>query len=774
MAPRTPARALVRGVLALSLLAALSIALGHGSTGSSLGSRHTGVAGLDADAGATGPEDFYLFQHAGAGPVPDAAQRAAIGAQAQQIGADTARTSPGLVAGKWKFQGPVNIGARITDMVVDVSHQDTLWVASASGGVWKSTDAGITYASVWPKNYPQAIGALTQGSDGTLWAGTGEANPGGGSVTYGGDGVYRSTDGGKSWINTGLQNTSAIGRIAVDPTNAKRVLVAASGDLYNPGGQRGLYQTTDGGRTWTLALAPPNDTTGAVDVAIDPKNPKNILVAMWDHVRYPDVRYYTGVGSGIWRSTDGGKTFTRLGLTEGLPPAQEDIGRIGVTFDPQNPQKVYAIYANNQVGSFEGFFGSVDGGAHWASMPGAATLGASQSVYGWWFGRVYVDPHDSNHIYIVGLYLAESTDGGLTFTPQLDQHADHHAIAWDPRVRGRVWDATDGGVYRSDQNGADGTWQHATVEPWSQFFTLDVSEQDASRINGGVQDNGSLRTWGGAYWNSYNGGDGVENRINPYDQLNVFACSQYGSCSRSDDGGDTMDEFDQNAQSDRYGWLAPIEIQPGNGNVVYFAGDILNRSTDRGVSWTAISPDLGKGNGGREINPLYANHYGTVQAVGLDRTDPNTIYAGTDNGFLYRSSDLGASWTEIDSSALPKQWVTHIEVQQDDPNVVYVTFSGYHGGNHTPYVLRSTDGGTTWQDLSGNLPQAPVNDLILVNGRTYVATDLGVFTAVAGTSQWYQVGSGLPLAPVNDLRYNAKSHTLFAGTFGRGVWSLVL
>ncbi|MFL5798744.1 MAG: WD40/YVTN/BNR-like repeat-containing protein [Actinomycetota bacterium] len=725
--------------------------------------RAQGQPGVERAEAAGGPEDFYLFRHAGAGSVPDAEGRAAIGAQAK-------RTA--TVGGSWKFLGPVNIGARVTDLVADVSHRDTLWAASASGGIWKSTDAGMTYSSVWPKSFPQAIGALTQGSNGTLWAGTGEANPGGGSVTYGGDGVYRSTDGGKSWANTGLHDASAFGRIAVDPTNPQHVFAAASGDLYNPGGQRGLYVTNDGGTTWTLALAPPNDTTGAVDVAIDPKAPNVVLVAMWDHIRYPDVRYYTGVGSGIWRSTDGGKTFARLGLTEGLPAPNEDIGRIGVTFDPQDPQKAYAVYANNQVGSFEGFFGSVDGGAHWVSMPGSATLGASQSVYGWWFGRVYVDPHDSNHIYIVGLYLAESTDGGVSFLPQLDQHADHHAIAWDPRVPGRVWDATDGGVYRSDQNGADGTWLHATVEPWNQFFTIDVSEQDASRINGGVQDNGSLRTWGGAYWNAYNGGDGVENRINPTDQQNVFACSQYGSCSRSDDGGDTMDEFDQNAQSDRYGWLAPIEIQPENGNVVYFAGDILNRSTDRGVTWTAISPDLGKGDGGREINPLYANHYGTVQAVGLDRAGPGTIYAGTDNGFLYRYD--GATWTEIDSSALPKQWVTHIEVQPTDPNDVYVTFSGYHGGVHAPYVLRSTDGGSTWQDLSGNLPQAPVNDLVLVNGSTYVATDLGVFVAKAGTAAWSRVGSGLPLAPVNDLRYNAKSHSLFAGTFGRGVWSLAL
>ena len=756
---------------------------GTGSLESWSNARASAPAG-EEEEGSFGPEDFYLFQRTMAGSaVPSAEVRAAAGQQAALIRKQSKRIAPRLRRKPWRPLGPTNIGARVTDMVTDVALSDTLWVAAATGGVWVSRDAGVTFEYAWNNRLPQSIGAIAQASDGTLYAGTGETNPGGGSLTYEGDGIYRSTDRGKTWKLMGLTDSSTIGRIVVHPTDPARVFVAVSGDLFSPGGERGLYETRDRGKTWSRILAPPNETTGAADVAVDPQDPNNILVAMWDKIRYPDVRFYTGEGSGIWRSTDGGASFTRLGVPAGLPPAADNIGRIGVAFDPQNPSRAYAIYANNEVGSFQAWFVSVDGGAHWVAPPGNAGLAASQSVYGWWFARVWVDPADSNHVFIAGLMLYESTDGGFSFTPDTSQHVDQHAMAWDPRVPNRVYSGNDGGVYRSDENGANNSWVLGKYMPWSQFFTIDVSQIDPGRINGGLQDQGSVRSWGyeteegeappppdGA-WDGYYGGDGVKNAIHPGNPQIVFACSQYGACGRSEDGGDTMEDMANS--SSRFGWLTPIEFQPNNPDVMYWGGSQVDRSEDSGRTWEPRSDDLGKGEGGREINPLYAMHYGTVQAIGLNAARPDVIYAGTDNGYLWKSTDTGATWTELTPDPkLPASWVTHITVKQRNPDVVYVTYGGYHGGDKNPYVFVSRDGGQSWKNVSGNLPQAPVQDLVLIRGRTYVATDVGVFAAgPKRPKRWYTVGRGLPNVPVNDIRYIRANRTLYAGTFGRGIYA---
>lgn len=775
-------RSAVVAALCLPVLAALVLSVKGGTGGHS--QRAAGVASTTGPHGDRGveaaeregfpPEDLYLFERTATGSMPTARDLAAAGAQAARVERETRTTAPRLAAARWRFLGPANIGARVVDVAVDPRRASTLYVASATGGVWKSTDAAKTFHRIWSNRFPQSMGAIAMTSTGVLYAGTGEVNPGGGSITYGGGGIYRSTDRGATWRRVGLRDSRRIGRIVIDPRNPRHVLVAVAGSLFDAGGPRGLFETRNGGGTWTKILSAPNRTTGAVDVAVDPRNPKDILVAMWDHIRYPDYRRYTGAGSGIWRSTDGGRTFERQGPANGLPPSSDEVGRIGVTFDPSDPSRAYAIYANNREGSFEAFFGSVDGGAHWAAMPGNSTLGASQSVYGWWFGRVWVDPRDSNHIFIAGLELYESVDGGASFAPQTSQHPDQHAMAWDPHVEGRVYLGNDGGMYRSDSDGADSTWKHSAHEPWSQFFTIDVSRRHPSRRNGGLQDNGSVRTWGRkkGKWNAYYGGDGVKNLINPRDKRNVFACSQYGSCARSDDGGKTMDEFDQNTQSDRYGWLAPIEFQPGSGRIMYFAGDILHRSPDRGRTWTAISPDLGKGDRGRETNPLYANHYGTIQAIGLNALRPRTIYAGTDNGYLWKTRDLGGHWRQIVAGNLPKRWITHIAVERRNPRVLYVSFSGFRSGDQTAYLVRSRDGGRTWRDVTRNLPKAPINDVLIVGKRLYVATDVGVFRTRAKPIRWLYVGHGLPRAPVNDIRWIGRTRTLFAGTFGRGLYAI--
>ncbi|MEN3356581.1 MAG: hypothetical protein V7637_563 [Mycobacteriales bacterium] len=666
----------------------------------------------------------------------------------------------------WTAEGPTNVGGRVTGVAVDASRPDTVYAAAASGGVWKSTDAGATYQPSWPAGFPQATGAIATAADGTIYVGTGEANPGGGSITYEGDGVYRSTDHGATWRNVGLRASATIGAIAVDPANPRRVYVAAAGSVFRDGGQRGVYRSTDAGAHWQLVLAPATAAAGAVDIQLDPTNPRRIFASMWDRRRVPNLRTYGGVGSGLYRSTDGGTTWQRLANvttlapddTVGLGPAPT-LARIGIGVSATTPGRVYVITSTYRpFGDELGFYRSDNGGDSFAA---ATKAGAGGDI--WWTGKVWVDPADGNHVFVPGVNLRESTDGGTTWRNTAGMHVDHHAMAWDPKVPGRVYEGNDGGAYRSDASGATNTWVKGTVEPWSQFYSVAVSEQDPTRISGGLQDNGSVRTWGGTRWNSFGGGDGEQNLINPANQDVVFNCSQFGSCRRSVNGGTNFQGLTGRV-ADRYNWFAPLEFAANDPGVVYSGGDILNRSTDGGQTYAPISPDL---SGGAGPDPVYP--FGTLTTVASAPTDPNEIVAGTDDGRVVLTTDLGATWTTVRQSG---QWVTRVKVDPADAARIWVTLSGYRAGTGNGHVLVTSNRGRTWRDVTGLLPNAPVNDVVIGPGRTvYVATDVGVFRGIL-PGLWLRVGAGLPLAAVTDIQYNAASGRLFAATFGRGVYSI--
>ncbi len=709
------------------------------------------------------PEDWFVTQRVTHGGIPVGALEKA-GAQAAALRA-TAQSDPQARLRRWKFVGPTNIGGRVTDIVVDPVVADTIYLSSATGGVWKSTDRGARFTSIWPTENPQSMGALLITSTGTLFAGTGEANPGGGSITYGGSGIYRSLDGGATWQLVGLTNSGAIGRLAVDPTNPQHLFAAVAGQLYNHGGERGVYESTDGGSTWNQLLAGDNDTTGAVDLAIDPSNPKRIFAAMWDHFREPDQRTFGGPGSGVLRSMDGGATWQRL--SNGLPAASSTIGRIGIALSPSNPQRLYAII-NQTSGPFLGFYKSDDGGDSWTKLPTSSTLSGAQSSYGWWFGRVWVDPLDEAHVFAAGVYLCESKNSGSTFTGEFSPHPDDHAMAWDLKVPGRVYLGTDGGVYRSDMNGSGDLWTAAISQPFTQFYSVDVSEQDDSRLVGGAQDNGVNRSYPGTDWNTYVGGDGLEALIDPVDQNFVYGCSQYGACLGSTNGGDSLYNFGATV-STRRNWLTPVQFDPANPAILYYAGNQVNRSVDRGVHWSVISPDL---TGGPGRDPNYP--FGTVTTVAGAKTDPNRVLAGTDDGRLWFTSDLGGNWTQVTDPDVPGTWVTRVTVDPQNAQIAYATFSGFRSGDSLPYILKTTDGGTTWSSIVGNLPQAPVNDIVVIGSTLYVASDVGVFTSSNGGRKWRAAGTALPNVPVTDLEYRAASNSLYAATFGRGMFTLAL
>ena len=738
------------------------------------------LSGLDAllDPAAE-PGDPMLAARGGTVP---AGAFARASEQAARVGSATQVSDPEIANAAWKLRGPTNVGGRLLDVVVDPRRKDSVYVAAASGGVWHSTDAGKRYRSVWPDHLTQAIGALAVSKSGVLWAGTGEAGPGGGSITYGGTGVYRSADGGKSWQSMGLKGTDRIGRVVVDPRNENVVYVAANGPLYSRGGERGLYKTTNGGKTWALVLKGLNDTTGAVDVQLDPKDSNTVYATTWDRIREPDRRLYTGVGSGAFKSSDAGKTWKRIGGPS--LASSPTLGRIGVAVAPNDPNRVYVL-ASTEAGLTQGLYRSDDAGESFlipgVDIPllagGSLLSGTGGSVFAWWFGRLYVDPKDADHVFTTGLELNETTDGGLTFGIVDGVHADQHGMAWDPRAPGRVYLGNDGGSYTSQDNGE--TFEHGEYMPWNQPFSVAVSQQNPAKILVGLQDNGGNRNYvadddpGVDQYNDITGGDGTEMAFDPTDDSIVYGCSQYGVCRRSANGGNNMSSFENEVVGTRKNWLTPIEFDPVDPETVYTASEIVSMSSDRGQTWRPISPDL-TGGPGRETNPLF-RAYGTITTLAVANAEFGTIYAGTDDGNLAYTHDGGTTWTQ--ATGLPGDWVTSVTIDRRDPaKVAYASFSGFRSGKQKSLVFRTGDGGKTWKDVSGNLPQAPVNDVMVIGGVLVAASDVGVFITrdLDTGKRWLKVGAGLPNAPITALDWQEKTATLHAANFGRGAFSVTL
>jgi hypothetical protein len=699
----------------------------------------------------------------------------------------------------WQLIGPANVGGRVTDVVVDPTEANTIYIAASGGGIWKSTDAGTTFTPSWPSDYIQNMGALARGPDGTLWAGTGEANPSGGGLTFTGDGVYKSADNGVTWQNVGLVNSASIGRIVVNPQNASEVWVAAAGWLSYSAGERGIYHTTNGGTTWQLALAPPNATTGGIDIALAPGNPSRVYAAMWDHKRNNGARTYGGIGSGLYRSDNAGGSWTRLQNIVGPAcawdatgtglAADASLGRIGVAIAPSDASRVYVV-SGTPYGPDKGFYFSVNGGD---SFVCGGQAYQTSSGYQWWFGRLWVDPANPLHLFNADVSLRQSVTGGLAWAPVTGPHADQHGMEWDPNVPNRVYLGNDGGVYRSDNNGT--TWIPGTYQPWVQSYHLAVSQQNSARLATGLQDNGSIRTWTATnpsptdltQWNSFGGGDGHYVAIDPLDHTYYYECFQPSppsqSCAAKHDSGTstTTTNFSNSGWPSGMRWTTdtPLALDPTTPSTLYIGGTVLGRSTNRGATFTVISPNDPNSlpgpvpPGENDLGPFYANEYATISAIAPAKTAPNTIYVGTDTGRVWKTTDLGANWTQL--QGLPERWVNAIVVDPTNANHVFAAFSGYREGDHAANVWKSNDG-TTWSNISGNLPNAPVEMLTYNQPRDqlYAATDFGVFYLPSGATNWLRVGTGLPNTPVLDVKLSGDGQTLFGATFGRSVWKVAV
>ena len=666
----------------------------------------------------------------------------------------------------WTFDGPLNVGGRITDVEVIPGTPRTLLVGAASGGVFRSTDEGVSWDATFDDMPTLAIGdlAVAPSNANIVYAGTGEANAGGGSIAYDGLGVFRSTDGGQSWESRGLADVGSIGRVVVDPTDPDRLYVAAMGTLFANNPERGVYRSLDGGQNWDQVLFL-SDSTGAVDLALHPNDPMTIYAAMWERIRRPNRRQYTGETSGIYKSTDGGATWQEL--VNGLPSQPEQKGRISLAIAPSDPNRVYAGYVND-FGFLGNMMRSDNAGASWSNL---STDSLQVVPFDWWFNRLVVDPSDEDELYYVGFninkYLPTQQHWELRFN---GVHVDQHSLWINPANPQEMLLGNDGGLYYSaDAGNSFSKWENL---PITQFYTSEIDPHQPNRRYGGTQDNGTNRTLTGNLddWSRIYGGDGFRVRVDPMDANLVYATSQYGGFGKSFDGGDNFLFSFDGLGGTRRNWYTPYVLDPAIPKRLYLGTERVMRSDGDSVQWIAISPDLTNGNGG--TNGLV---YGTITSLDVSALDNQVIWAGTDEGNVWVSTNGGGNWNSI-STGLPQRWVTSITADPNDPAGAYLTFSGFRYGTNMSHVYKTDDYGASWQDINGDLPDIPVNDLIVHpnNDNLFLATDIGVFYSENTGTNWELLGTGLPPVVVTDLTLHVPTETLVAGTYGRSMWSIDL
>lgn len=666
----------------------------------------------------------------------------------------------------WVEAGPVNIPGRITDIAVPDSDLALVYVGSASGGVFKSTNYGSNWTPVFDDVGVMSIGAvaINQQNPDIVYAGTGEANSA--SDTYEGTGIYKSTDGGNSWANIGLPNSYHIGRIVVDPLRPETVYVAVGGRHFggtNP--ERGLYRSADGGANWEQRLYL-SDSTSCIDVALHPSS-GTLIAAMWEKVRYLDRKDFDGITSGLWRSTDYGETWSEL--TNGLPSPATNISRIGVTIEPTTGV-AYSVYADGD-GFCAGVFKSTDLGASWSQVNDAVLLdnlyGYPDYQFGWYFGNIRVAPGDPNTVYALGVELFKSSDGGASWSDITGVlHVDHHAMYIYPVMTEILYDGSDGGVAFSASEGAQ--WSRRLNHSNTQFYAITIDQQEPQALYGGTQDNGTMRTLTGLTydWIEILGGDGFYCLVDYSNSNIVYAEYQYGQLHKSTDRGETFSYalYGIDYDNERHNWNTPVAMDPNDPQILYYGSNFLYRTDDGAANWYKISDDLTNGPG------LDINRYLTT--IGLSRLSDQVVYVGTSDANVWVTTNGGTDWNLI-TTGLPPHWVTRVAVDPANDAVAYVTLSGYAEASHLPHIYRTTDYGQNWVAIHGNLPDAPINDVIIDNyddSTLYAATDFGVYVTTDLGSNWAALGTGMPVNTVHDLAFHEPTRKLVAGTHGRSMY----
>jgi photosystem II stability/assembly factor-like uncharacterized protein len=759
----------------------------------------------------------------------------------------------------WRTIGPANMSGRVTDVAVPKERPTTIYCATASGGVWKTVNNGTTWTPIFDRYGSSSIGAIAVADSNPeiVWVGTGEANAS--SYTSWGDGVYKSTDGGRSFTHLGLKDTHHIGRIVIHPTNADIVFVAAAGHLWGPNRERGLYRTRDGGRTWTNVKYISEDA-GFVDITMDPRDPDVLYAAAYARRsdRFDDFDS-VGIdileGGGIYKTTDGGDTWVKL--TRGLPPTR--IGRIGIRVAPSRPDRVYAIVevaplrvklpdpdvrrlrellsgeTPPDAAEAARLRGVIEAGAPGEAssaivagmsrgeqarvrvLLGMPELDAGGGVFrsddlgrSWkrtnplneregYYSKIRVDPNDADRVYALMVRAWSSRDGGVSFEQEgwafssfLTSdfiHGDFHALWIDPQNPDHMIAGSDGGLYTTYDRGAH--WE-AHQMPIGQFVRIGVDMRRPYYVYGGLQDNG---TWGGPSATRHRSGvtaddwykvataDGAYTHIDPANHNLMYTASQYGNLQRIDLKSGSRRSLRPRGDAGpepRFNYVAPVLISAHDPAVLYIGAERVFRSTDRGDTWTPISPDLSRG------NPNVDTGEGaTITTLAESAKDPAVLWAGTDDGNVQVTRDRGATWTNVaarlpgaprDRDGRMSSWVSRVEASRFDPAVAYVSLDAHRDDDFAVYLYRTNDFGATWVSMAANLPAGVPVNVVREDVRNpdllFVGTETSAFASTDRGASWHRLGAGLPTVPVDDLVVHPRDPELVAGTHGRSLYVL--
>lgn len=711
----------------------------------------------------------------------------ALFAQAQQININEHFKN-------WKPRniGPSGMSGRIVAIDAVQSNRNIIYLGAASGGVWKTESGGAEWSPIFDDQPTLNIGSITiqQSNPSVVWVGTGEGNPRN-SLNIG-EGIYKSLDAGKTWKRMGLEKTRNIYRVVIDPTNPNVVYAAAIGNPYGEHSERGVYKTTDGGETWNRILYV-NDTTGCGELVMDPSNPNKLIANMWQHRRYPWTFKSGGPGSGLYITVDGGRNWKKMGKEDGLPDG--NLGRIGVAFARSMPSRVYAKVEATK----NGFYKSDDGGFKWTlvnSDPGQVT---DRPFY---YQEIYVDPKNENRIYDVHSTITFSEDGGRSFQtmiPYSGIHPDHHAWWIDPNDPNFIIEGNDGGIGISRDRGAN--WVFDEKIPVGQFYHINVDNKIPYNVMGGMQDNGSWRgpayTWtnGGIrnyYWDNVGGGDGFDVMADPDDPNWVYSMSQGGNVGKENvvTGEDWFikpPSTDMNLKL-RFNWNSAMAQDPLDNSTIYYGSQFLHKSSNKGLSWEIISPDLTMNNpeqqrqdetGGLTLDITGAETYNTILAIAPSGKQKGVIWVGTDDGNVQLTTDGGKTWTSF-RGKIPGMpigcWIPQIQASRYNAGEALVVANDYRRGDFKPYIFRTTDYGKTWTRILDEnkvrgyalcVLQDPAEPNLLFAG-----TEHGLWVSLDNGASFQQWKNGYPSVSTYDLAIQEREADLAIATFGRALWIL--
>ncbi|KPK74681.1 MAG: hypothetical protein AMJ79_13475 [Phycisphaerae bacterium SM23_30] len=699
---------------------------------------------------------------------------------------------------KWRAVGPKQQGGRIEAIAVPPGNHGTIYAGPGSGNIWKTVNNGLTWEPIFENESTFAIGdiAVSSSHPNIIWAGTGETQPRHSGYAYAGTGVFKSTDAGKSWQNMGLHDTHHIGKVIIDPENPEVVYAAAIGHFWSSNEERGVFKTTDGGKTWEKVLYI-SDKTGAVDMAMDPSDNRILYAAAWQLKK--------GRESGIYKTEDAGKTWQKLG--SGLP--RGSMGRIGFDVAVTNPNVVYAFIDNRAPGPQRRelvgaeVYRSSDKGRTWKKA-NEEDLYSVFSVYGWKFCDIRVSPDNEDEIYLLGNRGFHSTDGGKTYERFGEKiirfhptrggalHLDHHELWIDPLNPDRIILGNDGGLFMSYDRGR--CWLHLNNLPIGEFYYVSTDTDEPYYIYGGTQDNASLYgpsnvklqdatndPWEHVYLDQWTGGDGFVTLRDPTHKNIIYYEHQHGDMRRMDMSGVSIlsgGPFSQSIRPRaprgeerwRFGWYAYFIISHHDPHTLYAGGNKLLKSLNRGDDWFAVSGDLSEPAGDQwDVVP-----FGTITMISESLLKQGLIYVGTEGGSIYLTRNDGEDWRKIDKD-LPDKWVSRVIASRHEIGTVYASFTGFRQDDFEKYLYMSTDFGQNWQSIAGNLPSESINAVRedpQKNNVLYVGTDLGVYTSLDRGKTWHSLCNNLPTTPVHDMVVHPQENELIIGTHGRSVFIL--